>query len=370
MKTDRRVAILDTIFIADGDNRIVFGGAERYLVQLYRLLKELEYEPYVWQPGQMTHEVDGVKIQGIPWGEIEYTGLPDLNRQFLERTAAYDKTIYMAPFLAFPHVRPRSVVISHGVYWDYPTHTWSAMVSGPFHEEWLRRLHFAVTAPDLFVSVDTNTLNWIRATWPGYENRQAYIPNFVDLDVFFPADHDPDRVVVLYPRRMDMGRGVDEAKIAARILTQRYDFVEFHFVGRGNEDSIETEMRRWAEANPRCRYYWVPMQEMPQVYRQADIVLIPTRACEGTSLSCLEAMASGKAVIAGRVGGLTDLILDQVNGRLINVTPESLIEAVEDLIQHPEIRRILGAKALEMAAGFSLRRWRERWAGALHAVWG
>ena len=56
---------------------------------------------------------------------------------------------------------------------------------------------------------------------------------------------------------------------------------------------------------------------MPQVYRYADIVLIPTKAAEGTSLSCLEAMASGRAVIAGCVGGLSDLIVDGYNGLLL-----------------------------------------------------
>lgn len=370
MTPDRGVAILSTIFVMDGGDRVTYGGAERYVIQLCRLLRELGYEPRVWQPGQETHEVEGFLFQGLPWGEIEFAGLPDLNRQFLERTAGYDKAVYMAPFLAFPHLRPRSIVISHGVFWDYPTHPWAVMAAGPFREEWYRRLHFAATAADLFVSVDTNTLNWIRAAWPGHESRQVYIPNFVDTAVFYPGRTAGGRLTVLYPRRLDMGRGLDDAKAAARVLTRRYPGIEFHFVGRAVEDPIEEEMRRWTAANPRCLYYWLPMEEMPAAYRRADIVLIPTRASEGTSLSCLEAMACGKAVVAGRVGGLTDIVIDGVNGRLIDITPESLIAAVEALIREPETRARLGAKAQETAAAFSLAKWRERWAAALRAVWG
>jgi len=369
MKQDRRVAILDTIFIVDGNDRVTFGGAERYLVQLYKLLEELGYEPRVWQPGEMTHEVNGMRIEGLPWGEVEYSGLPEFNREFFTRTAGYDKAIYMAPFLAFPYVRPRSVGISHGVYWDYPTHPWATTV-GPLKQEWYRRLHSAFTALDLVVSVDTNTLNWLRATWPGHENRQAYIPNFVDTGVFFPSGHAREKVRVLYPRRLDLNRGIDDVKVAARILTRRHESVEFHFVGRAADDATELKMQEWAAANPRCCYYWVTMQEMPEVYRQADIVLIPTRASEGTSLSCLEAMASGKAVVCGRVGGLTDLVIDGHNGRLIDVTPETLVAAIEDLILHPEERRRLGKRARETAEFFSLACWQERWAWALAAVWG
>ena len=366
---DRRVAILDTIFVLDGSCRMTYGGAERYLILLHKLLVDLGYEPHVWQPGEMTHEVEGIRVSGLPWGTVEYSGIPVLNRQFYEQTTGYDKAIYLAPNLAFPFLRPRSVVISHGIGWDYPTHPWIT-ACGPFKEEWYRRLQFGLIAPDLLVSVDTNTLNWIRALWPGYEERTVYIPNCVDLDAYFPVERQREKVVVLYPRRLDLGRGLDDAKIAAQIITRRHDFVEFHFVGRAMEDADEAAMHRWVEEHPRCRYYWVPMHEMPAVYREADIVLIPTRVGEGTSLSCLEAMASGKAIVCGHVGGLTDLIIDGLNGRLINVTPETLTKAIEDLIFHPETRRILGQRALATAQAFSLTAWKRKWTQALRAAWG
>ena len=55
---NRKVAILDTVFVQD-HRQIVFGGAERYLTQLLRLLHDLGYEPKVWQPGAATHAYDG-----------------------------------------------------------------------------------------------------------------------------------------------------------------------------------------------------------------------------------------------------------------------------------------------------------------------
>ena len=208
MKADRRVAILDTIFINKDAAHPTMGGAERYLIHLCRLLEELGYEPGIWQPGETTITYEGVKIQGLPWGEVEYAGLPELNWQFYERTAGYDKTIYMTPVLAFPLLRPRSVVISHSLYWDYPDHP-GASLPGPLRQEWLRRLEYAMTAPDLFVAVDTNLLNWLRATRPGHETRQVYIPNFVDTEIFFPGeDGVRDKVIVLFPRRLEPNRGI------------------------------------------------------------------------------------------------------------------------------------------------------------------
>jgi glycosyltransferase involved in cell wall biosynthesis len=300
---------------------------------------------------------------------MELGGMPELNLKFYDAAVDYDQAIYFAPFLAFPRVKPRSVVVSHGIAWDYPGHPWNS-ISGPLHQDWLRRIFYAVSAPDLLVSVDTNTLNWIRSIWPGYEHKQAYIPNFVDTDLFTPQPNFGAKIVVLYPRRLTWIRGVDDVKAVAERVTERYNFVEFHFVGRAGQDAEEEQMRIWAEQHPRCKYYWVPMEEMPEVYRQADIVLIPTRAAEGTSLSCLEAMACGKTVINGLVGGLSDLIINDYNGLLVNVAPETLEAALDDLIKNPGKRQRLGAKARETVAAFSLHQWKKRWAKALEETWG
>lgn len=375
MRFDNKVAILTSIFVTDND-RMMFSGADRYLVHLYHLLEELGYEPCVWQVGSGTRLLDGMKLQGLPKGDVEFGGLPGLNIQFFEHTVGYGQAIYFALPLAFPRVKPRSVVISHGIGWDYPAHPWSTL-SGPLKDEWLRRLRYAVTASELVVSVDTNTLNWLRAMWPGYEHKQAYVPNFVDKEEFYPEEDRKSKAgrgqapfVILYPRRLTWIRGLDDVKVVAERLTRRYDFIEFHVVGRGGTDNDEEQMKQWARENPRCLYYWVPMDGMAELYRKSDIVIIPTRGAEGTSLACLEAMACAKPIICGHVGGLTDLVIDGYNGILINVCPETLEAAIESLIANSEMRQTLGEKAFETAEAFSLERWKGKWMKALAEVWG
>ena len=87
------------------------------------------------------------------------------------------------------------------------------------------------------------------------------------------------------------------------MLTKKYPNVEFHFVGRGHTDQLEAEALKWACANKNIYYYWQPPHAMPEILSHMDIALIPTKGTEGTSLSCLEAMAAGCAVIASPVGG-------------------------------------------------------------------
>jgi glycosyltransferase involved in cell wall biosynthesis len=107
---------------------------------------------------------------------------------------------------------------------------------------------------------------------------------------------------------------------------------------------------------------------MHDAYRRSDIVLIPTVASEGTSLSCIEAMASGKAIIATHVGGLSDLVIDRYNGLLIEPRASQLEEALETMIGDPELRAACGRRARHLSEVFSIEHWRERWRRILPTI--
>ena len=94
-----------------------------------------------------------------------------------------DYAIYFVTFLAYPQVLEKSISISHGVFWDYPGFD-SQLPTKADRDEWLRRYHIALSGPDKIISVDTNTINWVNATWPCLAHKLEYIPNFVDVHNF------------------------------------------------------------------------------------------------------------------------------------------------------------------------------------------
>ncbi|MBC7324837.1 MAG: glycosyltransferase family 4 protein, partial [Moorella sp. (in: Bacteria)] len=177
-----------------------------------------------------------------------------------------------------------------------------------------------------------------------------------------------DTIRVLFPRRLVPVRGINETMRAAERLTACYPWIEFHFCGRGHDDNAERLMSQWIATQERCFYYWKPLEMMPEVYRQADIVIIPSRSTEGTSLAALEAMASGRPVIAGLAGGLSDIILHGYNGYLIKPTVENLVAAIEELARDKTKRQIMGQRGREVALTFNRKIWAERWARVLEIV--
>jgi glycosyltransferase involved in cell wall biosynthesis len=67
---------------------------------------------------------------------------------------------------------------------------------------------------------------------------------------------------------------------------------------------------------------------------------------ENFPYTCLEAMACGCAVIASAVGGIPEIITNEVDGVLVPPgSPEALAGAILRLLSDPMLRRRLGERA-------------------------
>ena len=119
----------------------------------------------------------------------------------------------------------------------------------------------------------------------------------------------------------------------------------------------------------RILYCHPDYQSMSNVYAEADIVVIPSIYSEGTSFSCLEAMAMGKAVIATNVGGLTNLIINGYNGLLIHPSIESLYQSLLYLIENPSVCTRLGEYAYTTSQAFTRQAWEARWRPCIHKIY-
>jgi phosphatidylinositol alpha-1,6-mannosyltransferase len=93
----------------------------------------------------------------------------------------------------------------------------------------------------------------------------------------------------------------------------------------------------------------VPDKELRKWYQICDVFVMVSRdstidgGTEGFGIVYLEANAYGKPVVGGRAGGVTDAIIDNVIGLLVN--PENKIEiteAIVKLLANPELAKKLG----------------------------
>jgi glycosyltransferase involved in cell wall biosynthesis len=94
---------------------------------------------------------------------------------------------------------------------------------------------------------------------------------------------------------------------------------------------------------------FVPHDELQQLYARAAVIACPSRR-EGFGVACLEAMAHGRPVVATRVGGLLDLVVDGETGIVVPPRdPAALRSALERLLVDPDLRRKLGSAGRDRA---------------------
>ena len=82
--------------------------------------------------------------------------------------------------------------------------------------------------------------------------------------------------------------------------------------------------------------------EVPEILALLDLFVLPS-LWEGLPIALLEAMAAGKAVVATRVGGVPEVVVNGVTGLLVPPRdPGALADAVVRLLRDPELRRRMG----------------------------
>ena len=85
-------------------------------------------------------------------------------------------------------------------------------------------------------------------------------------------------------------------------------------------------------------------RDLPVIYADLDIVSL-TSFNEGTPVSIIEAMASGKPVVAADVGGVSSLVKDSITGLLVRPgDTRSLTESLLWMVEKPEMREKMGAE--------------------------
>jgi glycosyltransferase involved in cell wall biosynthesis len=89
--------------------------------------------------------------------------------------------------------------------------------------------------------------------------------------------------------------------------------------------------------------------DLPRIYADLD-VLVVSSINEGTPLSAIEAMAARCPVVATRVGGIPDIITDELTGRLVLPGEvEGIAGAVLDLLADPENALRIAGNAMTAA---------------------
>ena len=142
------------------------------------------------------------------------------------------------------------------------------------------------------------------------------------------------RRLVLYVGKLSPGKGAADLVEAARRVAPAVPDALFVFVGEGELSRPEPFIRRLGP---------LPNREVLALYPLADVVVVPSVIPDALSRVILEAMSAGRPVIATRVGGTPELVLDGKTGLLVERNdPAGLAAALLAILRDDALRGALG----------------------------
>jgi glycosyltransferase involved in cell wall biosynthesis len=151
--------------------------------------------------------------------------------------------------------------------------------------------------------------------------------------------------VVLYSGRPTLMKGIGVLIDAIPRVLQEVPNAHFAFAGGSEAEFLGLTQGRNLPMDHIHLLGRIRYEDLPDVYGSADVAVAPTFA-DNVPFWVMEAMASGVPVIASRVGGIPELIVDGKTGVLVPPgSPPELADALIALLKDDERRRSLGRAA-------------------------
>jgi hypothetical protein len=148
------------------------------------------------------------------------------------------------------------------------------------------------------------------------------LPIFLDaLELLLSADLPPFRVRIV-------GGGPAEAASVERAVRQ---------VVGGDEAAVAGRFEVWDR---------VERAALAEIYSRSTVVCVPSLR-EQFGMVAVEAMMCGAPVVASRVGGLQDLVVNELTGYLVDrMNPPALAAALAQFVRNPDLSLWMGHNAL------------------------
>ena len=243
------------------------------------------------------------------------------------------------------------------------------------HSAWTRFLYRRM---DTLISTSPRSASFLRRPV------NAIVPHGVDTEIFRPSDDRarawsesgaPGSYGVGIFGRIKPQKGVEEFIDALCMILPRYPDFTAVITGETTPQFVAFEARlkkKIREQKLENRFLWLgklPVEEVRKWFQRVSLAAAVSRN-EGFGLTCLEAMASGAAVVGTQTGAFDMIICDGVDGLIVPCgDTAALALAFDRLFASPDKLAQMGAAARRRVCdSFSIQREAEGLSAVYHNI--
>jgi glycosyltransferase involved in cell wall biosynthesis len=202
---------------------------------------------------------------------------------------------------------------------------------------------------DMFLPVSHAVAEGTQMVKHGVPHR--VIPNFVPDDVDILSDTADEYVAQLPEKEYLLFVGDVRRDKGAEILLQAYAEIQSQIllvlIGKP-----EVGLSMNLPPNALLLQSW-PHSAVMRAWSLCAIAVIPSVCPDACPTVAMEAMAMGRPIVASRIGGLSDIVIDGETGLLVPSNDwRALQDAIQRLLDDPALRNHLGAMAKQRVSEF------------------
>ncbi len=171
----------------------------------------------------------------------------------------------------------------------------------------------------------------------------------VDMDVFAPTSEPAGMPTVLFAGRLMWRKGVGTFADVARALHHKARFVIAGYAEATSPDTVPAaQLQAWQDEGILT---WLGKRDdMPQVFAQSNIVVLPSTYGEGVPKVLIEAAACARPIVTTDTAGCREITHHDANGLLVPPhDTQALIDALDSLLDDPDRRQRMGQRGREIA---------------------
>jgi len=183
------------------------------------------------------------------------------------------------------------------------------------------------------------------------KNKIQVIPVAIDYKKFSKATKtDKDKYVSIgYVGRLCSQKGVHRIIAPLQKILREEKNASVSFIGAIEDANYANEVLASLKTYRNFKYLGYLRNVLP-FYKMCDIILVPSLVETG-AITVLEAMASGKAVIASNINPIKEYIQHERTGFLFN-DPKEVYPYIKKLIENPNQIKEIGKRAKKEAAKY------------------
>ena len=317
---------------------------------------------------------------------ISLTELSDFKRRItrkdvdciaLHKRPGNDLGMFWKLWRLFRALRPAIVHSRNLAALEAQLPAWLAGVNGRIHGEhgrdindldgtrrkyrWIRQFYQPLV--HRYVPLSQQLGDYLRQQVGVADEKIRLICNGVDIERFRPGQHeqhdtvlprgfaDPDSIVIGSVGRLEPVKDqLTLVRAFAELCQRRPQDARLRLVLIG-DGSMRQELESLVAQTGIQKQVWLAgsVDNVPQLLQSMDVFVLPSLA-EGISNTILEAMACGLPVVATRVGGNEELVVEGETGYLVlREDPGAMAEALQHYIEDETLRVAHGAAARRRA---------------------